>query len=766
MKRFRLIYVTLGVFAVILTAFGVAMSQTRATVLPVPQQVAAYTPPAIQPVAVDPERQAQYPTSPDSTKLGTLPFGVGAGNIPKGTPRPLKTNKWWSGGMLETWPSPAFPLPFKAIFNDTGLVLSVPRRRVQDKTIFADDKEPIRVFAARNPTGAMAINAGDWDVTFRVRDGVSTQYDATIIQGSPYVFIRPQVGTLSVAVPAGAQAQSYDCKGACGSAVMMRGPTTTFLVVSPVKGTFVINGGVVTATFSGTSKLMTVVAVPPDGNPVDYLAGAVRPYTGTTASYSISSSQVTTTYRFPEQTVMGIFPHQTTTLAYNAAGAQPSSPLIDGNISKLIGTFETVRGPVRMYAGKGFRTVLPRPSILPSLPPLKSLQADKNLKAQLQKEIDENKMPAGDIYFAAKDMFRIATLAELADAMGDMSLRAKAVQNAETRLAQFCTADAGDPFMFTFDATAGGLIALPVGFGSEKYNDHHFHYGYFLHAAAILGRYDPSFLKQYDTCFRLMTRDIATSLRNDASFPYLRYFDPYGGHSWAGGVTNFADGNNQESVSEAMHAWYALALFGRTTGQRNMEALGTWMFAQESNAARVYWLNAVPQSGAIPADFPFPMISLLWGGKADYATWFDGSDAAIRGIQFFPTTVALLPILEHDTIKRIAAPAAAAAEKTIWKSGLTLVQAPFDPGAYVPADWPIDPVNSRTFADYWTRAFHELGAPVAATGSCAGEVFQNGTTQMAAIYRFPTEAATCAFTMGSRTVNLTQLTPGWNLRKL
>jgi hypothetical protein len=84
----------------------------------------------------------------------------------------------------------------------------------------------------------------------------------------------------------------------------------------------------------------------------------MRPFTGTRAEYSVTAAQVTTTFRFPQETLMGVLPHQYISLV--------------PPVGKVIGTFDTVHGPIRLIAGSTFRTALPRPSILPSLPPLKT----------------------------------------------------------------------------------------------------------------------------------------------------------------------------------------------------------------------------------------------------------------------------------------------------------------------------------------------------------------------------------------------------------
>jgi endoglucanase Acf2 len=55
------------------------------------------------------------------------------------------------------------------------------------------------------------------------------------------------------------------------------------------------------------------------------------------------------------------------------------------------------------------------------------------------------------------------------------------------------------------------------------------------------------------------------------------------------------------------------------------------MLSTEVRTARDYWVH--PE---LPEGFDAPMVSLNWGGKRDYATFFDPSPAAILGIQLIP----------------------------------------------------------------------------------------------------------------------------------
>jgi len=49
---------------------------------------------------------------------------------------------------------------------------------------------------------------------------------------------------------------------------------------------------------------------------------------------------------------------------------------------------------------------------------------------------------------------------------------------------------------------------------------------------------------------------------SNSNYTRLRCFDLYKLHSWAGGLTEFTDGRNQESTSEEVNAYYSATLIG------------------------------------------------------------------------------------------------------------------------------------------------------------------------------------------------------------
>ncbi len=145
-------------------------------------------------------------------------------------------------------------------------------------------------------------------------------------------------------------------------------------------------------------------------------------------------------------------------------------------------------------------------------------------------------------------------------------------------------------FCFVYDEEAHGMVGMTPSFGSEEFNDHHFHYGYLLFAAGLLGEADPALVTRWAPVMDLVAADLG-SAGGDGAFPDLRVFDVYAGHSWASGTSPFADGNNQESSSEAAMAWTGLATWAAATGNETLRTQATWMLSLEAQSGATYWTD-------------------------------------------------------------------------------------------------------------------------------------------------------------------------------
>ncbi|CAL0299114.1 unnamed protein product [Lupinus luteus] len=205
---------------------------------------------------------------------------------------------------------------------------------------------------------------------------------------------------------------------------------------------------------------------------------------------------------------------------------------------------------------------------------------------------------------------------------------------------------------FLYDKKWGGILTKQgsndtgADFGFGMYNDHHYHLGYFLYGIAVLAKIDPAWGRKYKPqAYTLMADFMTLSRRSNTNYTRLRCFDLYKLHSWAGGLTEFADGRNQESTSEAVNAYYSAALMGLAYGDTHLVAVGSTLTALEIHAAQMWWQV---KSGGNLYDKDFTkenrVVGVLWNNKRDSGLWFAPPEwkECRLGIQLLP----LLPISE------------------------------------------------------------------------------------------------------------------------
>jgi endoglucanase Acf2 len=331
-------------------------------------------------------------------------------------------------------------------------------------------------------------------------------------------------------------------------------------------------------------------------------------------------------------------------------------------------------------------------------------------------------------------------LLPIAEQLGDQDAAAECERRLKTALENFLTVRARDgrekkSSLFAYEPRWGTLIGYPASFGSDQeLNDHHFHYGYFLHAAAELARRDSAWTQQWLPMIRLLARDIASADRRDPLFPYLRCFDIYAGHSWASGHGRFGDGNNQESSSESINAWYGLLMLAEVTGDKELRNQAAWLLATEVSAIEDYWFNV--HGDLFPRNYPASVVTMVWGGKGANATWFDANPQSVHGINFLPVTGGSLylgrypayarknytALLSELAEFRVTAKKGGAPQAPLdhWADVLWMQQATFD-AVGAKANWAKRPPNfkpeagnSFTQTELWLQVFEAFGTIEAA----------------------------------------------------
>jgi hypothetical protein len=363
--------------------------------------------------------------------------------------------------------------------------------------------------------------------------------------------------------------------------------------------------------------------------------------------YDNATSTVRTTFTItPDQKegsgttiFMGLLPHQWAHLS--ATSAQPGSY-----------SYTTSRGVMKMLASNTFVVENKFKGILSTLPNTAKYSPGFDpaaLNAKINMVKGEGLALWTDSYNEGLAMNRLIQVAKIADQIGNTQARDQIITTVKTRLENWFKAEAGEnAFLFYYNTSWSTLIGYPAGYSADaNLNDHHFHYGYFVSAAAAVEQFQPGWAANWGPMVNMLVKDAANWERTDSKFPFLRNFNPYAGHSFAAGLlNNEPHGNNQESSSEAMNFNAALINWGELTGNTAIRDLGIYLYTTEQTGIEEYWFDASKRNFA--ATYSQMMCSRVWSNGYDRGTFWTGDIAAMYGIEIFPLTGASL-YLGHNT---------------------------------------------------------------------------------------------------------------------
>jgi endoglucanase Acf2 len=389
--------------------------------------------------------------------------------------------------------------------------------------------------------------------------------------------------------------------------------------------------------------------------------------------YDQKSATVTATYTYtapanPHEpgsiagTLFGLLPHHW----YN----QQVTTLKDANGQEL--WYRIVGGQLKLGEGTSFTNSYRVPPLLWALPDLGGYDPAKLSEYFDQITDNPNVALANNSYYQGKDMAKWAVGAAIADLKGATGAVNSLHNGIKAALEDWFTATDANGQVKTgfpnglslggvlyYDDKWGQLIPYPTDFGAARFgNDHVFHYGYFLRAAAEVARKDPQWAYDWGLMVDLIIRDLANDNPADAMFPFMKGFSLYQGMAYADGAGRLADGRNTESMSEAVNAWAALLLWVLATPQlpehqdRKRLNWAAFLFACETHAAQIYRLDA-PQldfnnkTSGPWRNFVPSIVSLFWSGKKEFNTFFADYTGQVtpiipHGILWIPLTAGSL----------------------------------------------------------------------------------------------------------------------------
>jgi len=544
--------------------------------------------------------------------------------------KPVPTNDWWSSIIKEDHAGNMFNYPMALKTTNNGLVVSYIPWGVWDAF------NPIEVGTSNlNANKATVSDYSDWTVTLDWNDGTQ-HFNATTGIGMPFIyFTKAANDVVKITVNTGTASISNEIL-----IIENAHYDADFVVYAPNGSSWTQSGSTYTSTLNG-QNYWSMAMLPLTANNVIAVADEYKKYayvfpTNTEVDWSFneSTSKMTSTFTVTTEVkegsetnlLLGLLPHQWANLTATSAQAYKYS-------------YTSVRGELKTLAGNSFSVENTYKGILPTLPYIANY-SESFSPYELNKKIGqiENDGLATwtDSYNEGQVMNRLIQTARIADQMGNTEARNKMIATVKERLEDWLTAETGEvAFLFYYNSDWSAMLGYPAGHGQDgNLNDHHFHWGYFIHAAAFMEQYEPGWADKWGDMINLLVRDAASSNRNDDLFPFLRNFSPYAGHCWANGFATFPQGNDQESTSESMQFNSSLIHWGTITGNNEIRDLGIYLYTTEQTAIEEYWFDMYERN--FKENQPYSLVSRVWCNSYDNGTFWTSDIAASYGIEMYP----------------------------------------------------------------------------------------------------------------------------------
>ncbi|KAL2266220.1 hypothetical protein VTJ83DRAFT_5572 [Remersonia thermophila] len=603
---------------------------------------------------------------------------------------PIQTNKFYAGFFLANQTSPSFLHPYSVAWprgqgasGTFGLaishieahqrVLGPPKPHTGAASYFIN---PIGIqsvcLSAAELGGATELTTESptdfsVQVSLRPSPGARPAVRFPLVQGAGFITAlyegsRPLVQS-GVFFRSLTRVSAAPKAGVVKYRLLLEDGTTWFLYARHTSGSpldlEVVNNGLARAKqpFSGTIQVAKA-PIDPGGAERVYDRACGTYATGVKLSGSVDKSRGRYTFSFEKKglggdLVMFALPH------HRASFDAPTRERMTGlrlqtttkGIAVAVVADSWIMVEPDLPVGIGFLPWLPQKGTVSAI----SDKTRAAIRAVAQREISQNILDQTDqdsMYFSGKALAKFACLVlAIKELLKDAGLAQAGLAQLKTAFARF--KDNKQKFPLVYEGAWGGVVSSALyatgdpfrDFGNAHYNDHHFHWGYFIYTAAVIGRLDPSWIPGNKAYVNMLARDVANPSRRDTHFPLWRAFDWFHGHSWAHGLFDALDSKNQESSSEDTMHTYALKLWGSVTGDANLEARSNLMLAVQARSFDSYYYYRNGNIVEPPQFVGNRVAGILFENKIDHTTFFGANIEYIQGIH-------MLPLLPHTPYAR------------------------------------------------------------------------------------------------------------------
>jgi endo-1,3(4)-beta-glucanase len=526
------------------------------------------------------------------------------------------THSWYSSLFYSEFGEPLFAYPLSLQLKKEGIELGYPGISTGVTTVSAPHTMDLFLQFDTPATSLEVIDVGEWDVRVQLTSQAGVFATTRIIKGNPSVYLNSAnqriqiINEIKQITVLGEKALLVETHR--GNRYLIE--STAVIETSSRTLAISLNSG---------DHIITLIPAELTTNSSDwpeFRACAIEEPTESSFDIKqISDSMYEMDLRYlptqPEKFFFTIWPHQ--------AG-------IDN--AKVLGSYATIRGNIQLICSEHLRYQLSTTKLPLDYAGFIDIADINDEKRDLLKtDVDTllaQPTPTG-VYFKGKYIKNLVDLWQLSKITRQNEL----TQKLQSKLIDELTYEIQN---FSFNAETELLTHAVPEFGQEKGNDHHFQYSYWIYSyTKLFEEFDPRIQPLVLELMNEFVREGLPGLFADAAYPNsFRFLDIYEGHSWADAQAVFKDGNNQESSSEALFYWYSLWLWSKSQSNLELTRWSEVAFFHELKARNYYWFFS--HNDPVASRINKPMVSLVWGGKLDYTTWFSPEEDKIFGIQLLP----------------------------------------------------------------------------------------------------------------------------------
>lgn len=559
---------------------------------------------------------------------------------------PIPTNDWWTNVLVDAYTGNLWSYPQVVKAESGGVSVAYPNHWSDDGCEMKWDTKLTVKGRRFNAQKVLADGWSDWGLRLQMVDDDNNIF-VTLAQGMPFTWFEPGDVPLSISADG---AEFFSMEGDAlslpfeGSSLGVKIGNDFYGVYVPESTVFDVVDNEIGVTFADGKSPYLVVALLPSVEALEAYAAyapVVPRNTRVDWNYDERSGKMTSVWNVEgenlsggtERNVLqGFLPHhyKNSTLDFSFTGYEYATP----------------RGKMKLAAGNRFSTAYHFSGILPwfACP-----EEDSTLSHPYQRERMVSMIAdyaakgtfGADTYWGGKGLIQMALNMTFALEMGEDALFEQCRSRLREAMEDWLTYTPGESQRFFARYSRwGALVGYDTSYDSDTFNDHHFHYGYYAYAGAVLALVDEDFRAKYGEMLRLLAKDYANWERDDKRFPLFRTFTPWSGHSYAGGLGNAGNGNGQESTSESMQAWGGMYLLGVALGDKEMRDAGIFGWVTESKGVAEYWFDR-DRENINRSLYTKPYNSNLTAAGIGWWTWFSGDPVWMHSIQWMPISPCL-----------------------------------------------------------------------------------------------------------------------------